>query len=67
MSRKNNTDLRTDATRKKEGVTSTFSAATGDPGKYSGEDTETVQGTTGDDRDKIVERQNKEDSEGTDK
>lgn len=67
MSRKNKPDVTTDATRKKEGVTSTFSAATGDPGKYSGEDIETVQGTTGDDRDKIVERQNKEDLKETDK
>jgi hypothetical protein len=43
-----------DTSRKKEGVTSTFSAATGDAGKYSGEDISDVEGDTGDDQDKVA-------------
>lgn len=41
-----------DASVKKEGVTSTDSAATGTPGKYSGEDTGEARADTGDDADK---------------
>lgn len=43
-----------DTTRKKEGVTSTFSAATGDPGEYSGEDISSREGSAGGDADKIA-------------
>lgn len=47
-----------DPSVKKDGVTSTFSAATGDTGQYGGEDTHDVQHTTGNDSDKIAERTN---------
>lgn len=43
-----------DATEKKEGVTSSFSTATGDPGQYSGEDISDVEGDTGSDEDKVA-------------
>ena len=49
-----------DTSRKKDGVTSSFSAATGEPGKYSGEDTSDVAGSTGGDDDKIADRTNDE-------
>ena len=52
-----------DTTRKKEGVTSTFSAATGDPGKYGGEDIDNVKGSTGNDEDKIAEKRHDESAE----
>jgi hypothetical protein len=45
-----------DTSVKKEGVTSSFSAATGTPGKYSGEDIETPKGSTGSEEDKTVEK-----------
>ena len=44
-----------DTSKKKDGVTSSFSATTGDPGKYSGEDISDVQGDTGSDQDKTAE------------
>lgn len=43
-----------DATNKKEGVTSSFSTATGDPGKYAGEDISDMEGDTGSDEDKLA-------------
>lgn len=49
-----------DTSIKKEGVTSTFSAATGEPGKYGGEDIEDVKSSTGSDEDKIADRLNDE-------
>jgi hypothetical protein len=49
-----------DTSKKKDGVTSSFSAATGEPGKYSGEDISDVPGSTGDDEDKIADRTNDE-------
>jgi hypothetical protein len=45
-----------DTSIKKEGVTSSFSAATGTPGKYGGEDIETPEGPTGSEEDKTVKR-----------
>ncbi|HTM65593.1 MAG TPA: hypothetical protein VL093_04685 [Flavipsychrobacter sp.] len=45
-----------DTSVKKEGVTSSFSAATGTPGKYSGEDIETPKGSTGSEEDKTVKK-----------
>jgi|GEM_PF-5174883 len=44
-----------DTSQKKDGVTSSFSAATGDAGKYSGEDISDVQGDTGSDQDKTAD------------
>lgn len=54
----NNLQSRADApdtSKKKDGVTSSFSAATGDPGKYSGGDISDVQGETGSDQDKTAD------------
>ena len=45
-----------DTSVKKKGVTSSFSASTGDTGKYSGEDISDVSGDTGSDEDKIAHR-----------
>lgn len=44
-----------DTSVKKEGVTSSFSAATGMPGKYSGEDIDAPEGSTGEE-DKTVQK-----------
>jgi len=49
-----------DMSLKKDGVTSSFSAATGDPGKYSGEDIEAPEGSTGNDADKVAPPSNDE-------
>jgi len=45
-----------DTSVKKEGVTSSFSAATGTPGKYSGEDIDAPEGSTGSEEDKTVQK-----------
>lgn len=47
-----------DTSIKRGGVTSTFSAATGDPGKYGGEDIDEVKGSVGNDADKIADSAN---------
>ena len=49
-----------DTSQKKDGVTSSFSAATGEPGKYSGEDITGPAGDTGGDKDKVADRTNDE-------
>ncbi|RYZ54177.1 MAG: hypothetical protein EOP49_05715 [Sphingobacteriales bacterium] len=43
-----------DSSIKKDGVTSSFSASTGEPGKYSGEDITAPDGSTGSNEDKIA-------------
>ena len=52
-----------DSSEKKDGVTSTFSAATGEPGRYGGEDLQETNGSIGTKEDMVANR-DKEDLTG---